>query len=152
MVKVLVVYDTMHGNTKLVAEKIVEGLRQEQGIEVEISDVEKTDVDRVADFDAVVFGAPTHFGGPPRNITRFIDDLGRPELKSKQAAVFDTYLGEDFEKSVKKMEQRIAEKTGLRIMMPGLSVRVAGMKGPVAEEELPTARDFGIRITNHLKK
>jgi flavodoxin len=152
MVKVLVVYDTKHGNTKLVAEKIVEGLRQGEGIEVEISDVEKTDVDRVADFDAVLLGVPTHFGGPTRTITRFIDDLGRQDMKGKQAAVFDTYLGEDFEKSVKKMEQRIAEKTGLHMITPGLSVRVAGMKGPVAEDELPKARDFGTRIANHLKK
>src|SRR3990170_7510174 len=104
MVKVLVVYDTKYGNTKLVAEKIVEGLRQEQGVEVEISDVEKTDVDRAAGFDAVLIGAPTHFGGPPRNIMRFIDELGTPDLKGKQIAVFDTYLGKDFEFSVKKME------------------------------------------------
>ena len=152
MAKVLVVYDTMYGNTKLIAEKIVEGLKQAQGIEVEVSDVEKTDVDRVASFDAVLIGAPTHFGGPTRNITRFIDDLGRPDLKGKQAAVFGTYLGGDFEKGVKKMEQRITEKTGLHMMAPGLSVRVAGTKGPVVEEELPKAREFGIRIANHLTK
>ena len=152
MAKVLVVYDTKYGNTKLVAENIVEGLKQVQGIEVEISDVQKINAERVAGFDAVLIGAPTHFGGPPRNITRFIDDLGRPDLKGKQAAVFDTYMGEDFEKGVKKMEQRLTEKTGLHIIAPGLSVRVAGMKGPVVEEELPQAKEFGITIGNHLKK
>jgi flavodoxin len=152
MVKVLVVYDTKYGNTKLVAEKIVEGLRQEQGMEIEISDVEKTRATIAAGFDALVIGAPTHFGGPPRNITGFIGQLGGPDLKGKQTAVFDTYLGKDFEFSVKKMEQQITEKTGLRIMIPGLSTRVAGMRGPVSEEDLQKARDFGVRIADLLKK
>jgi len=49
------------------------------------------------------------------------------------------------------MEQRIAKKTGLHIIPPGLSVREAGMKGPVVEDELSKARDFGTRIANHLR-
>ena len=39
MVTVFVIYDTKHGNTKLVAEKIVEGLREVGGMVTSISDV-----------------------------------------------------------------------------------------------------------------
>jgi flavodoxin len=40
LAKVFVVYDTKYGNTKLVAEKIVDGLREVEGTETAISDVE----------------------------------------------------------------------------------------------------------------
>jgi hypothetical protein len=73
-------------------------------------------------------------------------------LKAKWVAVFDTYLGEDFEKAVKKMEKRIGEKVpGLKLMTSGLSIRVGGTKGPIVEGELPRCKDFGKKIANQLR-
>ncbi len=152
MVKVFVVYDTKHGNTKLVAEKIVEGMKEVEGIEATISDVEKTDSKRAADYDAILIGSPNHFGGPVRGIKRFIDKLGKLDLKAKWVAVFDTYLGGDFEKAVKKMEKRINEKVPrLKLIAPGLSIKVADMKGPIVDGELPKCKEFGKRIADQLK-
>ena len=62
--KVFVVYDTKYGNTKLVAEKIVEGMKEVEGIETAISDVEGVDLEKVADSDAILIGAPNHLGSP----------------------------------------------------------------------------------------
>jgi flavodoxin len=150
--KIFVIYDTKYGNTKLVAEKIMEGIGEVEGIEIAISDVEKTDPKKAADYDAILIGTPTHFGGPVRNINKFIDKLGKLDLKAKWVAVFDTYLGEDFEKSVKKMEKRISEKVpGLKLVTSGLSIRVDNMKGPIVDGELIKCKDFGKRIANQLK-
>ncbi len=152
MVKVIVVYDTKHGNTKLAAEKIIEGIAEVEGIETALSDVEETDPKKAADYDGIVIGSPTHFGGPARGINKFIDKLGKLDLKTKWIAVFDTYLGEDFEKSVKKMEKRIGEKVPrLKLITSGLSIRVDGMKGPVTDGEFPKCRDFGKKIATQLK-
>jgi flavodoxin len=152
MVTVLVVYDTKYGNTKLVAEKIAEGLNEVKGIETTVSDVKTTDPQKAADYDAIVLGSPTHFGGPARGINKFIDKLGKLDLKTKGTAVFDTYLGEDFEKSVKKLEARIREKAStLKLITPGLSIQVDGMKGPVTDGEFPKCRDFGKHIATQLK-
>ena len=152
MTRVFVVYDTKYGNTKLVAEKIVEGIGEVEGIETAISDVKETDPKKAADYDAILIGSPTHFGGPVRGINKFIDKLGKLDLKAKWVAVFDTYLGEDFEKSVKKMEKRINEKVPrLKLVTSGLSIRVDDMKGPVTDGEFPKCRDFGKRIANQLK-
>jgi len=77
-------------------------------------------------------------GGPVRGIKKLIDKLGKLDLRAKWAAVFDTYVGGDFEKAVKKMEKRIAEKVpGLKLIASGLSIRVEGMKGPIVDEDLP---------------
>ena len=83
MVKVFVVYDTKYGNTRLVAEKIVEGMREVDGIETAISDVEEVDLEKVADCDAILIGSPNHWGGPSRTIRKFIDKLSKLDLKAK---------------------------------------------------------------------
>ena len=94
MVKVFVVYDTKYGNTKLVAEKIVEGMREIEGIETVISDVKEIDLEKITNSDAILIGSPNHWGGPSRTIRKFIDELGKLDLKAKWFAVFDTILGE----------------------------------------------------------
>jgi len=152
MVRVIVIYDTKYGNTKLVAEKIMEGIGEVEGIDTATSDVKDTDPKKAAEYDAILIGSPTHFGGPVRGINKFIDKLGKLDLKAKWVAVFDTYLGEDFEKSVKKMEKRISEKVPrLKLITSGLSIRVDGMKGPVTEGEFPKCKDFGKKIATQLK-
>jgi flavorubredoxin len=146
-----VVYDTKHGNTKLVAEAIVEGLRQTEGIDTNISDIEDIDLNNIPKFDVVLIGSPNHMGGPVRGITKFIDSLEKLDLSAKQAAVFDTYMGGDINKAVSKMEKRIMEKaSSLNLITPGLSIKVEGMKGPVAEDELPKSKVFGENIARQV--
>jgi flavorubredoxin len=152
VVKVFVVYDTKYGNTKLVAENIMEGMREFGGIETAISDIEEVDIERLADYDAILIGSPNHMGGPVRGVMKLIDKLGKLDLKARWAAVFDTYLGGDFGKAVKKMEKRISEKTPrLKLIVPSLSIKVGGMKGPIADGELPKCKEFGKKIADKLK-
>ena len=149
--KVFVVYDTKWGNTKLVAETIVERMKEVKGIEAAISDVKGVNLEKVAEADAILIGSPNHWGGPVRGVKKLIDKLGKLDLKAKWAAVFDTYLEGDFEKAVKKMEKRIGEKVlGLKLIVPGLSIRVGGMKGPIVDGELPKCKEFGKKIANQL--
>ncbi len=150
--KVIVVYDSKYGNTKLVAETIAAGMRQVEGMETVVSGVKEVDLNRIPDYDVILVGSPNHIGGPTRGIKKFIDKLGKLPLEGKMFAVFDTYLGKDFEKVVKKMERRISEKVpGLKPVTPGLSIRVEGMKGPISEGELPKCREFGKKIATQMK-
>lgn len=154
MTRVFIVYDTKYGNTKLVAEKIAEGIREAGAIETEVTDIEKVDYQRLAEADAILIGAPIHAGGPSRAIMKFIDKLSKLKLKAKQAAVFDTYMGKEEygnEKGARKIEEKINEKApALKIVASGLSIRVDGMKGPISEGELPKAREFGKKIAAQL--
>ena len=105
----------------------------------------------LADYDAILIGCPNHFGRATLGIKGFINKLGKLNLEGKLAAVFDTYMGGDFEKAVKKMEKQLGEKvSGLKIPVPGLSIKVEGMKGPIAEGELPKCREFGAKIAAQL--
>lgn len=154
MLKVFVVYDTKYGNTKLVAEKIVEGIREVEGVETAISDVSEVNVEKVADSDLILIGSPNHVGRPARGIEAFIDKLGKLDLKTKWVSVFDTHMAADEHAHI-KMEQRIGEKVPvLKLITPSLSIRVktgSSMKGPIEDGELPKCVDFGKKIGTQLK-
>ena len=150
--KILVVYESKYGNTKRVAETIVTGMQRVEGTETALSEVKKVDRNAITRYDAIVFGGPTHFGGPTRSMKKFIDTLSSLPLDGKQFAVFDTYFKTDFEKATKNMEQRMREEVpAMKMVVPGLSIKVAGMKGPIVEGELPKCEEFGAMIASQLR-
>ena len=152
MAKAIVVYESKYGNTKLVAESIIEGMREVSGVEAVLNELKEVDLNQIGGYDAISVGSPNHIGGATRGIRKFIDKLGKLDLKEKLAAVFDTYLGGDFEKVVKKLEKQISEKVpGLKLAFPGLSIRVEGTKGPIIEGELPKCKEFGVKIATQMK-
>ena len=155
MLKVIVVYESKYGNTKLVAETIIEGMSRVEGIETVIKELKDVDLNKIAVYDAILIGSPNHYGGPTKEVKEFIDRLGKFHLNGKLFAVFDTYLGKKsdyfFEKAVKKMVKIINEKIpALKQIAPGLSLKVQGMKGPIVEGELPKCKEFGKKIANQL--
>ena len=151
--KVIVVYDSRYGNTKLVAETIAAGMREVEGTEADVSEVKRVDLSKVPDYDAILVGSPTHIGGPTWGVKRFIGKLGKLPLEGKFFAAFNTYLlDKSFEQATKKLEKRIRDKVpGAKLAAPGLSIRVKGMKGPISEGELPKCKEFGNKIATQIK-
>jgi menaquinone-dependent protoporphyrinogen IX oxidase len=135
----------------LVAQQILQGLKEKEGIEVAIGYVKEIDIQKLADYDALIVGAPNHMGKPSRAILKFVDRLAKQELNAKWAAAFDTYFqrGRYFEKAMKKLEKHISKKLPeLKLISPGLSIRVEGVNGPLAEGEFTKAKIFGEKISN----
>jgi len=153
MVKIIVVYESKYGNTKRVAETIMEGIREVQGAEAVLNELKEADLNKIAEYDVILIGSPNHFGGPTKSVREFIDKLEKLNLDGRHFAVFDTYLGKGFfEKAAKKIEKRINEKVpGLKQIGPVLSIAVQGSKGPIVEGELPKSKEFGKRIATQLK-
>lgn len=153
LVKVLITYESKYGNTKLVAEKIAEGMKKVKGMNLKLAEIKQVDLDSLHGYDVIFIGSPNHVGGPTRGVRKFVDELGKRGLGNKAFVVFDTYLGGDFEKAVKKLERRIIEKIpGAKVLEPGLSIRVQGMRGPVSEQDLAKAVEFGRRIAAKIKE
>ena len=152
LAKVIVAYESKYGNTKRVAKTIIEGMKEVKGIEADLGELKEIDLDKIPDYDAILVGSPNHFRGPTRGIKKFVDKLGKLGLTGKLGAVFDTYVGGNFEKAVKKMEKRINEKVPrLKLVAPGLSIKVQGIKGPILEGELPKCKEFGNKIATQMK-
>ena len=152
---VFIAYDSKYGNTKLAAESVLEGMRENRTIEAAIGSVKETDPKSIAEYDAIVFGAPNHMGRPSKTMKKFVDDLAGLELKTKHVAVFGTYAGRirADDRALKKLERMVQEKLpNARLVLPGLSVRVNGVKGPVVEGELPKCVEFGKKIAGQLSE
>ncbi len=72
MPKVLVIYFTRTGNTKAMAEIVAEAAEKE-GAQVTLRDVEETKPDELLDYDAIIAGSPTYYGGMAGKMKDFFD-------------------------------------------------------------------------------
>ena len=153
MTKVLIVYASKYGNTKIVAETIAEGISQTPGIETTVKHFNDVDLGWDGDFDAVLIGSPNHAGMAVSGIKKVIKQLGKSGFKGKGVAFFDTYMGKSFETAVKKMEkQSEAKLRGVEFLASGLSIKVKGMQGPIDDGELLKCKEFGSEVAARLKK
>ncbi len=132
----------------------MEGIKEVEGIETAIGYLKEIDLASLADYDAILLGTPNHMGRPSRTIKKFVDKLAELDLKAKDVAVFDTYAGKEraVDRAMKKLEKIVEKKLpNLNLISPGLSIRVHGITGPIAEGELPKCVDFGKKTASQLK-
>ena len=112
MKKVLVLYYSMYGHIETLANAVVEGAKSVDGVEVTLKRVPETMSDEaleaagakidqsapvaepgeIADYDAIVFGAPTRFGNMAGQMRTFLDQTGglwaNGKLVNKFGSVF----------------------------------------------------------------
>lgn len=86
-VKALVIYDTVYGNTRQVAEAIAAGLSPQY----EVTTIAAAEVHEVAhDIDLLVIGGPTHRHGLSERMHELLERLPGGSLNDVAAAAFDT--------------------------------------------------------------
>jgi flavodoxin len=85
--KVIVVYESKYGNTKLVAEKIVEAIKEVEEMETAPSELKEVDLNKIPSYDAILIGSPNHFGGPTRDI-KICRQTWKASLKGKNVCGF----------------------------------------------------------------
>ncbi len=72
MVKILVCYYSRSGNTKRMGELIAQGAQNEGGY-VDLKDVKDVGPDDLLDYQGMIFGSPTYYGGCAASIKELID-------------------------------------------------------------------------------
>jgi hypothetical protein len=157
--RALVVYESMFGNTRLIAEAIAGGL----GREMEVDLVEVGMAALEPDVDLLVIGGPTHAFGMSRANTRksagemmvgplvsggigireWLDRLGRPAT-SVPAATFDTRIDKPrLPGSAAAGAQKRLRKLGYRLPVEPESFFVDATTGPVLAGEYERAHRWG---------
>jgi len=150
MKKVIIVYESVYGNTQKVAEAISKGISRYAELESVIKKTGEIHTDDLCDYDAILFGCPNHNQEPALNLLKFIDRASIVRLKAKTGAVFDTYTGGNKDVAVKKLEAKVHEKLLGIQLMGRLSSKVTGRKGPLADNEEDKALEFGIQFGQKL--
>lgn len=143
MKKAIIVYESVYGNTKKIAEAICEGINKVEGVKCVIKKTGDIHTDDLCDYDAILFGCPNHNQGPALNLLRFIDRAAIVHLKAKIGAAFDAYTGGNKDVAVAKLETTILEKLPGISPQGRISAKVTGRKGPLAKNEESKAREFG---------
>ena len=155
----LVVYESLYGNTKLIAEAVGEGLAREITTDVVEVGVSSTDP---SESNLLVVGGPTHQFGLSRKSSRqqgaddshepvisldvgireWIEDLRR--VPGGMAATFDTSIRKpNLPGSAARGAAKRLKKLGYRILVPGEIFLVEGGKGPITDGELDRAHEWG---------
>ncbi|MHA1637534.1 MAG: flavodoxin family protein [Candidatus Thorarchaeota archaeon] len=151
MKKVIIIYESVYGNTEQIAIAIAEGIRHSGDIECKVTKTGGIHTDELADYDAILLGCPNHTQEPARNMTKFIDRAHIVPLEGKIGAAFDTYTGGNKGTAVGILEKIIRERlTGINLVVDGLSCKVDGRKGPLSDGEIELAQEFGKKIGQKL--
>ena len=143
----LVIYYSKFGNTRILAERISETLKN-GGESCAISSDELATED-LEGIDLVVMGSPTHKMNLPQSLPQLFDRLPKRILRGKQVAAFDTSYKMSKWLNLFTAGKRLARK--LRKLGGKLVVRpeifcVKEREGPLFEGEMERADEWAASI------
>lgn len=149
--KTIVVYDSVYGNTEIVARAIGRAVEQAIPGEVVVRRVSQVDVAELEAADLLIAGSPTHGALPTETVQDLLKQLGAPARAGARAATFDTRLTWKFLErwggfAAPKMAEALAEKGWVLSGTPG-GFFVRGLKkGPLKKGEAERAAAWARRI------
>jgi flavodoxin I len=144
--KTLVVYDSVYGNTKTIAQAIGDAIPGE----VEVLPVGQVNAGDLETVDLLIIGSPTHGALPTEAVQGLIEKIGPPAREGAQVATFDTRLTWGFLErwgfAAPKMADTLKEKGWTLAGAPeGFFVR--GLKkGPLKRGEVDRAAAWAKRL------
>jgi len=151
--KGVIVYDSYYGNTKTVAEAIVEQLKVE-GHEADLRSVRER-YPEPPQGDILFLGSPIRMGSVTRKVKKYVSRLDKEIWKAKPIVVFTTILLQPENATDKQKESRekyaiaagrrlrdFARSEGLNAVENHLWVDVKGMKGPLVETGVEKTKQF----------
>lgn len=163
----LVVYESMFGNTRTIAEAVARGLAGTRDVRVvEVGDA----ADLPADLDLLVVGGPTHAFGMSRPQSREEALAKSPDhhvvsqgaglrewlaalphqRRAIPAAVFDTKVRKPFTGSAAKGAAKALKAAGFRLVGEPADFGVAGTTGPLEDGEIERAERWGAEVAAQL--
>ena len=136
--KTLVVYDSLYGNTKAIAQAIGDALLGE----VEVLHVGEANASDLKAFDLLVAGAPTHGAKPSPDMQEFLNEIQPSALDGIRVASFDTRMTNRlitlFGTAAPKIAKALESKGGTLVGAPQ-GFYVTGGEGPLKDGEVERA-------------
>ncbi len=90
MPKVVVVYLSTSGNTKAMADAIVEGIKS-RNVEAITMNFNEARIEELKDADAIAIGSSTFYYKMLPPMEKFIESLEKAKIKAKLGAAFGSY-------------------------------------------------------------
>lgn len=77
MVRVLVIYDSLSGNTEKMASAVFEGAKNVEGVEPVLKRVDEARLEDLQAADGIIIGSPTYYGQMSGKLKAFIDSSNK---------------------------------------------------------------------------
>lgn len=112
MKKMAIIYHSISGNTKAVAELVAEGAKKAGNVEIALMDIEHVDEDFVNESIAVIFGTPTYYANMTWQMKKWFDTNKTCKLEGKIGSMFATcnMFGGGSEIAVNTLAQHLITK------------------------------------------
>lgn len=139
--KSVVIYDSMFGNTEIIAKAITEICGAKL---IQVSSAKPSDLEEI---DLLIVGSPTQGGRPMENMQQFMHTL--IDLGEVRAAAFDTRLKTKLVSIFGYAADKIAkelQKNNAKLMMPPEGFFVDHKEGPLMDGELERAKAWAQKI------
>jgi flavorubredoxin len=144
--KILVVYDSLTGNTARAAELIAKGAKDVEGVKVDIRKVDAASVKEIEEAEAVILGCPTHGFTASKKMKNFLNRQEvREALKGKTGAIFASCSLTPralpwLEKTLKGLNFNMVGKLGVRFSPKGKKENIFKNLGKQIAEQIKTAK------------
>jgi len=146
--KVLIVYDSIQGNTEKVARAMAAALSSSGDVKVlKPGEVASSDLKSI---DLLIVGSPTLGGRPTQPMQTFLAGIPADALKGIDVVAFDTRLKAAWVKIFGFASGRIADalkSKGGRLLAPPQGFFVAGRNGPLKDGESERAAEWAKGIS-----
>lgn len=140
--KVCIAYESKFGNGKKLVEH-VQTVINKKGHDVETYSIRDIKPDSLPNADIYIFSAPTHVGGPPGKMKKFLKKL---EIKQEGAkySLISTYMDANT-KTLQKMDN-ILQTKAMTKLSDGVIIKVTGMRGPLEDGYEEKIEEFTNKI------
>lgn len=155
--KIVVIYDSMTGNTEKMATMIAEGARSVVGTVVEVKKIgEPFPLSILAKLDGAVFGSPCIYADVTEGMRSFLEHLrryveeGKIDVKGRSAAIFGSY-GWDGAWIMEELLKKMVKDIGYKVK-DEVCVETATNLKYHADEYQEKIKAFGKKFAESLKK
>ena len=154
---ILIVYDSVFGNTEKIALSISKAFEGENVTLLKAADVKPESFNKT---DLLIFGSPTRAFRPTKTISALFKKLPKNSLNGIKCAAFDTrmnvkdinsklfeFLAKKFGYAAENMLKKASKKGGKPISGEGFFVKES--KGPIADGETERADIWAKNLLNN---
>ena len=148
--KILIVYDSIHGNTEKIAKAMADAIPGE----VKVLHVNEVNSFELKESNLIIVGSPTHGGRPMPSVQNFLNKAMLRESNGTNVAVFDTRLSTMLASIFGYAAGRIAsslKKKGGNLIAPPEGFFVKATKGPLKDGEVERAAIWAKEIIKGIK-
>ncbi|MFX1325744.1 MAG: flavodoxin family protein [Promethearchaeota archaeon] len=149
MKRVLILYDTVYGNTKKVALALSRGL-EAGDLYVDCVSIQEFNLPEIQNFEVVGIGGPTHFHGTSKSMKSFLKEMGSLNIENKQGFVFETKADSRLAGSAAKKIVKSLRKLNFKLVHPIISGIVLDKEGPLQDRSLDKIEQIGLQISENI--